>query len=425
MYKDLALRYDFTRQRPTTIVDTSSYTNNGVVSEPQYASGIVGQSYLCEDEGDQIQTPRQDVLHTDERAYSGFVYVEQFPRQNPAKIFGITDELWLRAMPYGDVQLVIEMESTGRHVLEFGDKTGFGFDFGNSFGETNNDNEFGTDRWHHVTIQYDGEFIGLYIDGDRFIKKQLGDTIVSSGNDFTVSADFKTINRIGGAFRGRVDDIRVYQRGLTDDEVISLNSVREFGFEGELKEIWERPWMPLFDGAPNKRLLSALTENAAYVRAQTEQITAAKHIDTASGTSLDRIGRLVGVKRRVGERDDPYRKRIIGFAAAGRSRGTAADIIRIVSSLFDLDRNEIDIQRNTGGQVTITVPSSVQDTTLLSVDDIEDILEAIIPVSHTVSIELFADDAFTLIGDGQINDPELGLTGDDTNVGGVLVGDFS
>jgi len=75
--------------------------------------------------------------------------------------------------------------------------------------------------WHHIAATFDGELLKLYVDG------QLADTQVSTTNRISPGERFWIGKSAGDAqftrgahFAGLVDEIRVYRRALTADEVV-------------------------------------------------------------------------------------------------------------------------------------------------------------------------------------------------------------
>lgn len=79
------------------------------------------------------------------------------------------------------------------------------------------------DKWTHVAATYDGNYARIYINGrPSGLRETNHDCDVSdSGNNFTVGfSDY-----FGGPalyFQGGIDDVRVYQRTLTDSEIKQL-----------------------------------------------------------------------------------------------------------------------------------------------------------------------------------------------------------
>ncbi len=66
--------------------------------------------------------------------------------------------------------------------------------------------------WYQVVVSYDGNLLRTYVNGR--LQRLDWQTIVPGANDFPLL--------IGSGFEGRLDDVRIYDRALTAEEVASL-----------------------------------------------------------------------------------------------------------------------------------------------------------------------------------------------------------
>jgi hypothetical protein len=81
-------------------------------------------------------------------------------------------------------------------------------------------------EWHHVVVRYDAKSQTLdgFVDGVKGADKGSGEKQWNGGNDIYYAfgaADTTNLGQ-GGFFKGLMDDIRIYNRALTDDEVKTL-----------------------------------------------------------------------------------------------------------------------------------------------------------------------------------------------------------
>ena len=102
-----------------------------------------------------------------------------------------------------------------------------------TFGSSYNDwfNFYGdeypaADEWHHVASVFDGDHVRLYLDGVRVDSLAAPLTITPGPQDLTIGGDIPGILEI---FNGKIDDVRIYSRALTDDDVAELCSCGSTG----------------------------------------------------------------------------------------------------------------------------------------------------------------------------------------------------
>jgi concanavalin A-like lectin/glucanase superfamily protein len=85
----------------------------------------------------------------------------------------------------------------------------------------------GTNRWHQVTGSFDGEWMRLYVNGFEVAKKKSKTTTVNPGKNFLIghiAPNLEAIDAAGhgrGYFQGLVDEVKVYDRALSLQEVIT------------------------------------------------------------------------------------------------------------------------------------------------------------------------------------------------------------
>ena len=78
------------------------------------------------------------------------------------------------------------------------------------------------DQWHHVVMTFEsGDAVRLYLDGNKVDETAVAtdDTLVSRASQVALGAPAQ-LNRL--FFEGRIDDARIYNRSLSESEVIDL-----------------------------------------------------------------------------------------------------------------------------------------------------------------------------------------------------------
>ncbi len=116
-------------------------------------------------------------------------------------------------------------------------------------------------------------------------------------------------------------------------------------------------------------------------------------IDTASGESLDMLGRLVGIPREVGEDDEAYRERIKRNVTGFKGGGTKASIISSVAALLRAREEDISIVENPESPESLTVNVVSGDSWEMRSRGVEDS-----PVEITLRVR---------DGEGEIVGPEV------------------
>ena len=72
--------------------------------------------------------------------------------------------------------------------------------------------------WHHIVGVYDGESMFLYVDGSLSVSAAASGTIDSNKDPLSIGADLWPYSK----WKGLVDDVRIYNRALSSDEVCDL-----------------------------------------------------------------------------------------------------------------------------------------------------------------------------------------------------------
>jgi concanavalin A-like lectin/glucanase superfamily protein/F5/8 type C domain-containing protein len=79
---------------------------------------------------------------------------------------------------------------------------------------------FAYPSWHHVALVGDAERIVIYIDGQEVASDEGGMTSGTSSYDFNIGA--VVFNEIGDPFEGQIDDVWLFDRALTQEDIQTL-----------------------------------------------------------------------------------------------------------------------------------------------------------------------------------------------------------
>jgi len=216
----LVLYYDF-KAEPVggKIPDLSGHGNDGQANGVQWtAEGHQGGAASFGMTGSYIRVPNNDSL-------------------NPSNL---TLAAWIKTSNQGDTwRRIFDKSFTNGYSLSIGG----GHTPGNrslnravvEIGGRDNHNKGGagsdgpvTDgRWHHLAVTYNGEELHLYVDGwpQQRVARWEG-RIPANSYDLTLGMNLVNpnpkFNEVGASFDGLMDDVMIFSRALSDDEVQAL-----------------------------------------------------------------------------------------------------------------------------------------------------------------------------------------------------------
>jgi hypothetical protein len=78
------------------------------------------------------------------------------------------------------------------------------------------------DRWIHIAATYDGWFARLYADGVEICRDFAWGSLAMPDGPLTLAAYLDKQGAIVDEITGRVDDVRIYDRALSSDEIRAL-----------------------------------------------------------------------------------------------------------------------------------------------------------------------------------------------------------
>src|SRR3989339_2049254 len=93
-----------------------------------------------------------------------------------------------------------------------------------------NPDDITDNAWHHLAFTYNGSYQALYVDGNEV------DSDSNSGTLDDRSGKLLTIGRTAGGsgyFNGKIDEVRIYERALSTDEISELYSGNQTGNQTE------------------------------------------------------------------------------------------------------------------------------------------------------------------------------------------------
>lgn len=190
----------------------------------------------------------------------------------------------------------------------------------------------------------------------------------------------------------------------------------------ELISEWDLTVVYPFEDTNLYGLLSGLAAAYDDIDDAVQDLLEQRHVETATGRSLELLGDLADVSRQSGESDDKYRKRIIASFRAGLSGTTFEDLLSFLEFILEIDDETIEISQDTGARVSVNLPSNAVTQSPLTSSEITQLSEDVVPAGHTIS--LVQSGTFEVKADGTTDDPDKGLTSDSISTGGTLSEDI-
>lgn len=238
------------------------------------------------------------------------------------------------------------------HTTANGADKGVVFGIGNGTSGTATTHEFESttaDDWHHIAATFDGTKLQLYVDGILM-------DMASATMDTT-----KTLLKFGqkadgtGFFDGQLDDVRLYNRVLTQTELIENKNITASSKTPNLVAYWkmdEGIGKKVFDLGANKA--TGVLFGATFSEDTPQILTAGKTDETGfyaiEGIDYSKQQSFVATASK-----NFFNNQSIEFNAARSSYGTLTDIdlqdaatIEIVFEPFDLQSRQTILSKNNG-----------------------------------------------------------------------------
>jgi Concanavalin A-like lectin/glucanases superfamily len=189
--------YSFDQGEGTTVEDVTGDGNTATIEGAQWTThGRYGDA--VEFDGEQcVSVPNSEALQLTE---------------------AFTVEAWvkLQGLPTDDPIFFKETEADYSYAMDVGfgnegDPAGF---LGGE--ELVGPSSIESNVWTHIAFTYDGSETRLFVDGEQVASEQVGPLATDSEGPLYIGCDGPAW---GDHFRGRIDEVRIYERALDEDEV--------------------------------------------------------------------------------------------------------------------------------------------------------------------------------------------------------------
>jgi len=151
-----------------------------------------------------------------------------------------------------------------------------------------------------------------------------------------------------------------------------------------------------------------------------ETVYAEQHIATATNSSLDKFGQLLGVTRKTGESDVKFRARIRAIFAASIDSATHTEIVELFATILSIPVTNISLEYDISEEpvAIMSLPTDAIEDSTLNVTDISELVNAVVAASHR--IDVVEQGSFTVRAADETNDPSKGLIAAGETGGGTL-----
>ncbi len=194
-----------------TAEDSAGNNDGRVVGDPQWqpSAGKIGGAMEFDGDGDYVEIGRESNFDiADQITVSAWIKVNQF------------DKEWQAVIAKGDSAWRIQ-RNQNNNSLEFacsGLKIPSGAPWGNLYGEKNvNDGQ-----WHHIAGVYDGSKMYLYVDGTVDTSQPASGRINTNDQPVYIGENSENTGRY---WEGLIDDVRIYNYALSEDEITEIYNV--------------------------------------------------------------------------------------------------------------------------------------------------------------------------------------------------------
>lgn len=154
----------------------------------------------------------------------------------------------------------------------------------------------------------------------------------------------------------------------------------------QLQNNWPYESVVPEDDEPLDDVLTAIAARLYHAQSDIDYIQDQQLLQTATGGGLESLAAEVDVYRQAGESDASLRKRALINKAETQSKGSFADLEKVLQVVFD----DITKIRITAVQdrptTTIGIPQSQLDDIPLTINELEAELQGAIPVSDPLNV---------------------------------------
>jgi len=226
---ELIAYYKFDETSGATAIDSSGNNNNGVLTNgPTRTTGVSGTALSFDGVNDYVSLPDNLLDNLSVGSFCSWIYWD-VPSDNNNSFQLLTDTE-ISANNYVGEITISDNDFADRKSAFFNTHIRQGS--GNDFNVTSNNNVALRQTWQYFCAVQDGTFVNFYLNGQHMASTG-GRTGISTDSDWfgDIAANAQIVSLgsyrgISGFFKGKMDEVRIYNRALSSLEIQDLyNSI--------------------------------------------------------------------------------------------------------------------------------------------------------------------------------------------------------
>jgi len=206
----LVAAYSFNEGKGTSTADASGNGNAGtLLNGTSWTTGKMGNALLFDGVNDYVVVPNSASLNISGKGITLSFWIN-ITNSNNGSDYVIIGKPWIaKSMTYPYYQYAVEFDNNGGKALDFM----FTDPSGTFIGPFSMTPSLGV--WTYVAFTYNGTVVKGYLDGVEKLSVAATQSIQARGNNLLIGVD----GAFGQAFKGKLDEVRLYNRALTATEI--------------------------------------------------------------------------------------------------------------------------------------------------------------------------------------------------------------
>ena len=232
----LILYLPFDEGSGDTVADLSDTGLDGTIhGNAEWVEGIKGEAINLDGETAYVNLPASDVLHEagEEVSFSLWFNATEVPGDVPWQKLAIL----IGRGNNGDFALLLFSGCVKTWIFTV-DENYLEFPDGAQAGKCVPELAVEADRWYHVVFTYEDPIAKFYLNGELAQEGEAGGAIRYIDDNWTQFGGFRGSMQF---FNGAIDEIRIYNRALTPEEIAQMSSIQfAVSSRGKLGATWGR-----------------------------------------------------------------------------------------------------------------------------------------------------------------------------------------